>query len=115
LKKKLRNRFETKIDKQIKRSKLIYAYEGERWPYVLACHYIPDFDIITPNGHLYIETKGYLRPEDKRKLAAVKRQHPDKDIRIVFYSRNKSYIRWAERNGYRFSIGSIPKEWLIGL
>lgn len=112
---KTRNKFEAKIDKQLKRSRRIYSYESEKIPYVLAKHYIPDFIFLCPLGRIYIECKGYLRPEDKSKLIAVKRQHPAKDIRIVFYSRNPRNIRWAERNGFRYAIGSIPREWLDGL
>jgi hypothetical protein len=84
-------------------------------PYVLAGTYCPDWTIETPRGMVYIEAKGYLRPEHRRKMAAVKKQHPEKDIRIVFYARNKQYIKWAEKVGFRYAIGSIPTEWLIGL
>ena len=75
---------------------------------------MPDFVIRTPTGVVYIEAKGYFRPEAKRKLVAVKKQHPEKDIRIVFYSRNKQYIKWAEKTGFRYAIGTIPTEWMEG-
>lgn len=113
--KKLKNKFEKLLYLQLKRSKISFKYESEKIPYVLASHYIPDFPVFTPLGKIYIEGKGYLRPEDKRKLIAVKRQHPEMDIRIVFYSYNVKYIKWAERNGFRYAIGKIPKDWLNGL
>lgn len=113
--KKPRNKFEKKIQGQLKRSKLWFRYEDERIPYVLAKHYIPDFILRTPTGLLYIECKGYLRPEDRAKLAAVKRQHPNKDIRIVFYQRKERDVKWATKQGFRFAIERIPKEWLEGL
>jgi predicted nuclease of restriction endonuclease-like RecB superfamily len=91
-----------------------YTYESEKIPYVIASHYIPDFILSTPFGSVYIECKGYLRPEDKRKLCAVKRQHPEMDIRILFYSLNKKYIKWAEKTGFRWAVGRIPKEWIDG-
>jgi hypothetical protein len=112
---KPRNQFEKKLDKQLKKSKVQYAYERDRIPYILARFYLPDFVVSTTRGLLYIEAKGHLRREDKAKLAAVKKQHPEKDIRIVFYNKNKQYIRWAERNGFRYSFETIPKEWLDGL
>lgn len=115
LKKKLKNKFEIKINRQLKRSKLIYKYESERIPYVLARHYIPDFIVQTITGYLYIECKGHLRREDKAKLVAVKRQHPEKDIRIVFYKRTVQSVRWAEKNGFKYAIDKIPSEWLRGL
>lgn len=112
---KLRNKFEKKIYAQLRRKRANFEYERDKFPYVLASHYIPDFTVHTGFGKLYIETKGYLRPEDKRKLVAVKKQHPEIDLRIVFYADNKKNIKWAEKNGFRWSIGTIPKEWLDGL
>ena len=111
----MRNSFEKRIHRSLKRNKVSFGYECERLTYVLAGSYIPDFVIRCPNGKLYIETKGYLRPEDKRKLIAVKRQHPEIDLRIVFYSENKKYIKWCIKHGFKYAIGSIPKDWLNGL
>jgi hypothetical protein len=112
VKKVLRNQFEKKIHRQLKRAKKIFKYEGEHIPYVLARHYIPDFIIYTKSGKIYLECKGYLRPEHKCKMVAVKRQHPNLDIRMLFYAFNKKYITWAEKNNIRYAIGTIPKEWL---
>lgn len=113
--KKVRNKFETRIEKQIKRAKCVYSYETEKIPYVLARHYIPDFIITTPTGKIYVECKGYFRPEAKAKMAAVKRQHPNLDVRILFYSHKEQYIRWAIKNGFKYAVESIPTEWLDGL
>lgn len=112
---KLRNQFEKRIYQQLKRAKTRFKYESEKIPYVLAGHYIPDFIIETCSGKVYVEAKGYLRPEHKRKMVAVKRQHPNLDIRMLFYSRSKQNIKWAERNSFRWAIEKIPKEWLNGL
>lgn len=75
-------------------------------------HYIPDFVVATPNGKVYIETKGYLRPEHKRKMVAVKKLHPTLDIRILFYAKKAKDIKWAEKYGFMWAIETIPKEWL---
>ncbi len=112
--KKLRNTFERKIESQLKKAKVSYTYETAKIPYVLARHYIPDFIITTPTGVVYIETKGHLRREDKAKLVAVKRQHPEIDLRIVFYAKKKTQIKWAEKCGFRYAFETIPKEWLDG-
>ncbi len=109
----LKNKFETRLFKQLKKLKANFKYESEKIPYVLSGHYIPDFVIITPTGKVYVEAKGYFRPEHKRKMAAVKRQNPHLDIRILFYSSNKQYIKWAERNGFKYAVGDIPKDWLV--
>ena len=111
----VRNKFETRIYQQLKNAKVPFKYESERIPYVIASHYIPDFILSTRLGKVYVEAKGYLRPEHKRKMVAVKRQHPELDIRILFYSRNKNFIKWAEKNGFRYAIEKIPTEWLDGL
>jgi hypothetical protein len=45
-------------------------------------------------------------------MVAVKKLNPQLDIRLVFYSMNKEYVRWAERYGFKWAIGSIPEDWL---
>jgi predicted nuclease of restriction endonuclease-like RecB superfamily len=113
--KKLRNKFEKKIYDQLRKAKVQFDYESERITYLLAGYYLPDFVVGTPLGKVYIETKGYLRPEHKRKLVAVKKLHPEIDLRILFYAANKKYIKWAEKAGIRWAVGTIPTEWLKGL
>lgn len=113
--KKTRNKFEQKIERSLKRAKVPFKYESEKISYLISGHYIPDFIITTRTGKIYLETKGHFRPEAKRKMAAVKRLHPELDIRIVFYSRKEKDIRWAEKHGFRWSIDTIPKDWLDGL
>lgn len=113
-KSKTRNRFEKDVEDQLTASGLKFTYEHEKINYVLACSYTPDFVVETPTGRIYIEAKGYLRPEHKRKMCAVKRQHPNLDIRMLFFRRDVSYIRWAERNSFRYAIREIPQAWLDG-
>lgn len=109
-----RNKFEEKIFKQLKKAKVKFGYETERITYILSGYYLPDFVVNTPTGLVYIETKGYLRPEHKRKMCAVKKQHPEIDLRILFYSHNDKNIKWANKNGIRWAVDTIPDEWLIG-
>jgi Phage endonuclease I len=99
----------------LKKKKVMFSYESEHIPYLIARHYTPDFRISTPTGQLYLELKGYLRPEDKRKLVAVKKCNPHLDIRIVFYEYRVKQIKWAERVGFKYAIGTIPEDWLKGL
>ncbi len=108
-----RNNFEKKIEKQLKKAKVKFGYETEKIPYTISGNYIPDFIYVSRLGKTtYIETKGHFRPEAKRKMVAVKRQHPELDIRIVFYSKKLKDIKWAERYGFPYAIDEIPKEWL---
>src|SRR5688572_17882362 len=108
-----RNKFEKRILASLRRAKVGVKYEAEKIPYVISGHYCPDFIIVTPLGKIYIEAKGHFRPEAKRKMAAVRRQHPELDIRLLFYSRKIRDIRWCEKHGFKYAIGTIPKEWLI--
>lgn len=112
MKKKLKNKFEYKLFNQLKKSKVSFSYESERLPYILKRYYLPDFVVATPSGTVYIEAKGYLRPEHRSKLAAVKQQHPDIDLRIVFYSHSLKNEKWAEKHGIPWAVSEIPKEWL---
>lgn len=112
--KKLRNKFELKIFSQLQKAKVQFTYESEKFAYILARHYIPDFIIVTPLGKVYVETKGHLRREDKAKLIAVKRQYPQMDLRLLFYAPNKTNSKWAIKNGFKFAFGEIPTEWFHG-
>lgn len=108
--KKPRNKFEKRLYDELKANKIKFGYETEKLPYVIHGTYIPD--IYVQKKKLYIEAKGYFRPEAMRKMVAVKTMHPELDIRIVFYSLNKKYIKWAEKYGFPYAIGTIPLEWL---
>lgn len=112
IKKKTRNPFEAKLQRQIVRSKIPFSYETERIEYVIVGNYIPDFILQTSSGKIYIEAKGYFRREAKVKMVAIKKQYPDLDIRIVFYKPNKTYAKWALKYGFPYSFETIPKDWL---
>lgn len=96
-------------------------YESEQLDYQLEGTYTPDFVLTFPDGHKrYIETKGYLDENARRKMVAVRKSNPDKDIRILFVRDNplrkgakQTYSAWAERIGYPWAIKTIPEEWLI--
>lgn len=79
--------------------------------------YTPDF--VLDNG-IIIETKGIFDNEDRRKHVAVRDQHPELDIRLVFsnakaklYKGSKTtYAMWCEKQGFQYSHRVIPPEWL---
>jgi excinuclease UvrABC helicase subunit UvrB len=112
-----RSVFERTLDTQLKSSGVAYDYEKAKVPYILSYNYIPDFYI--PKTGIYIEAKGYLRSADQIKMRAVKRQHPNLDIRFVFMEATKkvpytksTHAQWAERHGFPWAEGRIPEEWL---
>jgi hypothetical protein len=83
----------------------------------LSAVYTPDF--ILPNG-VILEAKGYFKPEDRRKMLAVKKQHPHLDIRLVFQqplntltkTSKTTYAMWAEKNGFLWApFHAIPLDW----
>lgn len=109
--------FERTLATQLERNKIKYQYEPVKLAYVLERTYCPDFQL--PNG-IFIEAKGKLDQETRSKMIAVKKAHPDLDIRIVFMKgENKlsrgskmSYLQWAAKNGFPAADGGIPDEWL---
>lgn len=124
---KYRNKFEAKTGDRLYELGIDFGYETEKLDYTVTGKYIPDFIIKTRSGNtIYVETKGNGRSFDgpsRRKLIAVKDQHPGLDIRIVFYSDGKAGARrkdgtflrqsdWAVKNGFKYAIKEIPEEWL---
>ena len=96
-----------------------YEYESCKVPYTIQHHYHPDF--ILPN-HVHLEAKGYWSAPDRRKIAAVKKDNPDLDLRMVFQAPyNKiskgsktTYAIWCEKHDIPWtSFQDIPLDWLI--
>ena len=96
-------------------------YEPDRLHFVqpaVARYYVPDFKLGPDN---YIEVKGRLTLEDRKKLIWVKEQHPNVVVRLVFGNasnkltkRSKTTYRdWAKANGFECidSNEPIPKSW----
>lgn len=96
-------------------------YESESLDYIVEKTYTPDFIVTLDNGRkIYLEAKGYWDAADRRKLKAVKTQHPDLDIRMIFQRDNKihknsntKYSDYCSRHGIAYTVGEIPKEWFI--
>ena len=96
-----------------------YEYESCNVPYTIQHHYHPDF--ILPN-HVHLEAKGYWSAPDRRKIAAVKKDNPELDLRMVFQAPfNKiskgsktTYAKWCEKHDIPWtSFHDIPLDWLI--
>ncbi len=78
--------------------------------------YTPDFFL--ENGCI-IETKGRFTAADRRKMLAVKQDHPNAKIVMLFMRDNKihrnsqtKYSDWCKQYGYDYAIGSPKPEWL---
>jgi hypothetical protein len=79
--------------------------------------YTPDF--LLPNG-IIIETKGRFTPADRMKHLAIKKQHPNLDIRFVFSNSNSklrkgaktTYADWCVKHGFMYADKDVPEEWV---
>ena len=108
--------FERTLAAQMHKARVSFKYEPIKLPYVLERTYCPDF--VLSNG-VIIEAKGKLDPDTRSKMIAVKKAHPELDIRFVFMrADNKlskasktTYAQWAQQNGFQWADSLIPEEW----
>mgnify|MGYP003132557122 CR=1 FL=1 len=113
---KFRSRLEECIAKTFDKKNIPYLYESRRLSYVLTSNYTPDFFI----NDLIIEAKGFFKPSDRRKMLAIKDQHPELDIRFIFQRNNTlsknsktTYGDWATKHGFPYCVyPNIPESWL---
>lgn len=98
----------------------VSRYESERLQYSYEGTYKPDFVLSFDTGYkIYIETKGYMDNDARRKMASVRRANPELDIRFVFARDHKlrkdmpmTYTKWATKVGFPSAVKTIPEEWL---
>ena len=116
---KYRSKLEEKVADLLEGLGVSYEYEPEKLSYTIEHNYTPDF--VLPN-YIYLETKGYWDPADRRKVLAVKRDNPDVDLRMVFQSpfntiskkSKTTYAQWCEKHDIPWtSFHNIPLDWLI--
>lgn len=100
---------------------LTWAYESVRLKYLDQKTYTPDFILEGPGGTIHIESKGYFKPSDRRKMILVRDQHPELDIRILFQNCNvklnkgskTTYGEWAVKNNFVWAQGpEVPLQWI---
>lgn len=114
-----RSGLEDRISKQLKALSVPVKYEEFKIKYEVneVRTYTPDFEL--PNG-IIIESKGRFVVADRKKHLLVQKQHPDLDIRFVFYnSRGKinkgsktTYGMWCDKHGFLYADKLIPEEWI---
>ena len=115
---RFRSRFELQLAKGLADNKVKFEYESKKFLYVPKPRtYTPDFYLV--ESGIYIEAKGHLDKADRVKMALVKQQHKDLDIRFVFMNaRNKiykgsktTYADWCLKHDFKWAEKSIPVEW----
>ena len=113
----MRSRLEEQVAALLKKLDIKFEYEPDKFSYVIEAKYTPDFKV----GDVYLETKGFFKPADRRKMLAVKKANPDLDVRLVFQapynkiskSSKTTYAMWPERHGFQWcSYTTIPLSWL---
>jgi hypothetical protein len=111
-----RSGFEAQVAEHIPKTA---TYESVTIPYTMmvSSRYKPDF--ILHEQAMFIEVKGRFSMEDRAKMAQVKRQHPDLDIRLLFQSKRQRITKlmtaedWCRKMGFPCAQGpEIPEEWL---
>lgn len=118
----LRSGFEKKVAQCLESHKVEYGYETLVLGYTIPAtkhRYTPDF--VLPNG-IIVEAKGAFTAPQRKKMAAVIEQNPDKDIRMLFMRNNPinkssrtKYSDWCEKRGIPYHVsanGTVPDEWL---
>jgi len=114
-----RSGLEHKLSVYLTELKCKFAYETIKieWEDLAYRTYTPDFIL---NNGIIIETKGRFVASDRRKHLAIKKQHPNLDIRFVFEnSKNKlrkgaksTYGQWCIKYGFRYYDRIIPEDWI---
>lgn len=119
MEKRLKENINERLKKTFKKIKV--CYEDTKLPYTTFHTYTPDFTLYGKSDKIiYIEAKGNLDNESKRKMAIIKKTYPELDIRFVFQRDNfirkgskTTYSMWADSHGFPCCVGEdIPEEWL---
>lgn len=116
----VRSGLEDAICTELRDQGVDYKYEELKIKYTQPSKvrtYTPDIQL--PNG-IVVELKGRWVAADRQKIALVKQQHPDLDLRMVF-SNSKAkisktskttYGAYCEKLGIPFADKHIPIDWI---
>jgi hypothetical protein len=117
----VRSGLEDVICQELSQRNIPYEYEKLTLTYTQPekkRKYTPDIEL-TESG-IIIEVKGRWVTADRQKIALVKQQHPDKDLRMVFSnSKTKisktsktTYGDYCDKLGIPYADKRIPEHWL---
>lgn len=103
-----KSKFEVTVAAALEKCGLRLYYESVKLPYTLELEYTPDW---VNAGNIVLEAKGKFDYDSRRKMLAVKKAHPCRDIRMVFMRNNKlgkgskmRYGEWCDKHGIRWSV-----------
>lgn len=109
VKDKYKSKFERRLATTFRKRKLEFKYEAQKFKFIqpqLERTYTPDFWL--PQVGAYVESKGKLTPEDRKKLLWWRESNPNVPLIILFMrGRNPirrgsetSYLDWAAKHGF---------------
>jgi predicted nuclease of restriction endonuclease-like RecB superfamily len=78
----MRSTYETRIAYILDKMSIEWEYEHAIFQIDDYSSYRPDFYLLELG--IFIETKGFWRPHDKKKMIKLFNKHPDKKIRLVY-------------------------------
>lgn len=118
-----KSKLEERVAKRLEEDLGFVSYEPDSFEFVqpaIRRRYTPDFKL---RNKVYIEAKGRLTNDDRKKLLWFKEQHPEVTIYLLFGAANNylyrgsstTYAQWAEKNGFEwadFNKHGIPKWWI---
>ena len=120
-----KSELERRFGALLEKANLPFTYETDKFSYTLEKTYLTDFTLPKKDGtSMYLETKGYFDSAGRSKMLAVKKAHPELDIRFVFQRNNliskaskTTYVDWATKNNFpcvvcKNGVIVIPKEWV---
>lgn len=120
-----RSWYEVGVAKALLEAGIPYGYEEGHLLFIVPPQprkYKPDFIITTKSGNeIVVESKGRFTSADRKKMAYVIEQNPDRDVRMLFQSdnrltkakRSQRYTEWCAARNIKCAVGnSIPEEWI---
>jgi len=114
-----RSQFEKLVALSIRQQGGKFEYEKRKFKYKPTTRtYTPDFYI--PETNIYIEAKGRFISSDRTKMLLVQQQHPDMDIRFLFYNYRQMlykgskthYGEWCNKHNFKWANKTVPIDWL---
>lgn len=117
---KYKSKFEERFAAHLESCGISPVYESDTFSYTVPEQkrkYTPDWKL---DEHTYVETKGKLTPDDRKKTLLFLEQHPDIKLIFVFMNANNklrkgaktTYAMWCEKNGIDWYEKELPADLL---
>ena len=112
--------FECDSTYELEQQGVSFQYEPHQIKYTKpSTNHIYTPDLLLDNG-IYIEYKGYFRPDNRDMAKIVRDCNPGLDIRFVFMNANAkinkrsktTYATWCDKHNFKWAHKVIPKEWI---